>query len=363
MKKILLALLFVINISNTSLFADAENDHFNLGIALCLSGGCAEWGGSALNGVKLAVEEINELGGIRNKKIKLIVEDTREAISGSTAIGAFNRLLANSKVSYIIGPSWTPAGLALIPKLKSKSHIIVITPSMAVPDFPRAASNLFKTVPDNSTTAEHIAEYAISKGLRSCAILSNQLKAEQYTSKMFTNKYESLGGKVVSLIETAPEETDLRTSAIKIIQSNPDVVFLANYVQLGQGARRLRELGYNGPFISILLDKTRLVDGGNALEGTVYSKYVSYSAAFDKKYRKRFNESYGPSADSAYDTVYVLKKAIESAETFNTGIVKDALVKVEMKGTASHLKFNQFRTVEKPPVLFVVKNGEAKLIG
>jgi len=50
-----------------------------------------------------------------------------------------------------------------------------------------------------------------------------------------------LGGEIVRLIETQPNETDLRTPALKIIKSNPDVVFLANYVQVGPAARRLRD--------------------------------------------------------------------------------------------------------------------------
>lgn len=341
----------------------AEVTDFKLGVAVCLTGSCAEWGTSALHGIQLATTEINNSGGILGRKIRIIPEDTAEAVSGAAAVKAFQVLLSNSEIKYIIGPSWSPAGLALIPVLSRRPDIVAITPSMAVPDFPRAASNLFKTVPDNATTAEHIAEYAIAKGMRRCAILSKQLKAEQYTSEVFTKKYEALGGKVISLVETSPEETDLQTPALKIIQESPDVVFLANYVQVGPGARRLRELGYKGPFISILLDQTRLKEGGAALNGTVFSKYVSYSAEFDQKYRKQFGEAYGPSADSAYDTVYLLREAIQKENSFDTETVKRALPAIEMKGTASTLRFNEYRTVQKPPLLFVVRNGNAELAG
>jgi len=340
-----------------------EKKEFQLGVALCLTGGCAEWGNSALRGVELAVDEINRTGGILDHKIQIVVEDTAEAVSGAAAVKAFQIMLARPRVKYIIGPSWSPAGLALIPVLSKRTDVIAITPSMAVPDFARASSNLFKTVPDNDTTAEHIAEYAVKKGLRKCAILSNQLKAEQYTSEVFTKKYEALGGQVIALIETAPEDTDLRTPALKLIRSNPDVIFLANYVQVGPAARRLRELGYKGPFISILLDRTRLSEGAGALEGTVFSKYVSYSAEFDQKYRKRYGEPYGPSADSAYDTLYVLREAIQKARTFDTERVKQVLPTIQMKGTASMIRFNEHRTVQKPPLLFTVKNGDAELLG
>lgn len=341
----------------------SDSKEFPLGVGLCLTGGCAEWGISALHGIELAVDEINREGGILGRKITLVTEDTAESVSGSVAVTAFRRLLNRPDVKYIIGPSWSPAGLALIPILSMKPEVIVITPSMAVPDFARASRNLFKTVPDNATTAKNIAAYAIEKGLSKCAILSNQLKAEQYTSEAFTKEYERLGGKVVSLVETAPEETDLRTPALKLIQSNPDVIFLANYVQVGPGARRLRELGYKGPFISILLDKTRLQEGAGALEGTIFSKYVSYSAEFDQKYRNKYGMTYGPSADSAYDTVYVLREAMLKAGTFDSTKVREILPTITMKGTASTIKFDEYRTVQKPPQLFTVDKGEAKLLG
>lgn len=347
-------------VSFRSLPAFAEESNFRLGVAVCLSGICSEWGTSALHGIELAVDEVNRSGGVLGRQIEVVSEDTAEAVSGATAISAFESLINQRKLQYIIGPSWSPAGLALIPVLSKRPDVIAISPSLAVPDFAEAADNLFKTAPNNATTAERIAEYAIAKGLKKCAILSNRLKAEQYTSGAFTKKYEALGGKVTMLIETAPEEIDLRTYALKIIANKPDVVFLANYVQVGSGARRLRELGYKGPFISILLDKTRLEEGGPSLEGTIFSMYASYSAEFYKKYQERFRQPYGPSADSAYDTVHLLREAIEKANSFDPAVIKQVLPKIEMQGTASLLRFDEHRTVQKPPLLFVVKGGQAQ---
>jgi branched-chain amino acid transport system substrate-binding protein len=342
-----------------ALRSQAETREIKIGAGLCLSGECAEWGNAALKGLTLAVEEINQSGGILGSKVSLVTEDTAEGVSGAQAIKAFQRLLQDPDIKFIVGPSWSPAGLALIPVLSKKPNIIAITPSMAMPDFARAADNLFKTVPDNVTTATHIAQYAIEKNLKTCAILSNQLAAEKYTSDSFTKEYERLGGKVIELVETPPEESDLSTFALKIVRSNPEVVFLANYVQLGTAAKKLRELGYKGPFISILLDSTRLIQGGEALNGTVFSKYASFSKEFDKKFHARFGESYGPSADSAYDTAYLLREAIQQAATTDPSKVKKILAKLEMQGTASFIRFNAFRTVEKPPLLFLVEHETA----
>ena len=262
----------------------AEKSKFQLGVALCLSGGCSEWGQSALNGIRLASKEINQKGGILGQKIQLIIEDTDEATSGRVAVNSFKKLINIDKVQYLIGPSWTPAGLAVIPLLANK-NLIAITPSMAVPDFSMAADNMFKTVPNNEVTARHIARFAWKSGIQTAAIISDILPAEKYTSKVFAEEFKKLGGKITLLIETLPEENDLKTPALKIIKNNPEAVFLANYVKLGITAKRLRQFGYQGQFLSILLDKTRLDEGGSALNATYFSNYTSFSEEFYQKYQ------------------------------------------------------------------------------
>lgn len=58
--KLILSLIILINLN----FANAEESEFSLGVAVCLSGTCSEWGTSALRGVQLASEEINSNGGL-----------------------------------------------------------------------------------------------------------------------------------------------------------------------------------------------------------------------------------------------------------------------------------------------------------
>ena len=66
--------------------------HFKLGVLVCQSGVCAETGTSSLRGVELAAEEINNAGGILGRRIKLVVEDTREAEASAHAVSAFQKV-------------------------------------------------------------------------------------------------------------------------------------------------------------------------------------------------------------------------------------------------------------------------------
>jgi len=83
----------------------ASDEPFNLGALLCLTGTCSEWGENSLDGVRLAVEEINKSGGILGRQVEIIVQDSAEdsranAVSGSSE--AVSSLSCKEKATQII---------------------------------------------------------------------------------------------------------------------------------------------------------------------------------------------------------------------------------------------------------------------
>jgi ABC-type branched-subunit amino acid transport system substrate-binding protein len=60
---------------------EAQVKPIKIGFVLCLSGGCQQTGTHALNGMMLARDEINSKGGILNRPVELVVQDSREVDS------------------------------------------------------------------------------------------------------------------------------------------------------------------------------------------------------------------------------------------------------------------------------------------
>ncbi|MFZ5781799.1 MAG: ABC transporter substrate-binding protein [Pseudomonadota bacterium] len=75
-----------------------------------LSGPIKVWGVPVLNGMKLAVEEINAKGGIHGRKIRLIAEDS--AYDPKKAVLASQKMVEKDKVFAMIGPMGSPTVLA-----------------------------------------------------------------------------------------------------------------------------------------------------------------------------------------------------------------------------------------------------------
>src|SRR5437870_9260699 len=75
-----------------------------------LSGPIKVWGVPVLNGMKLAVEDINAKGGVNGRKFKLIAEDS--GYDPKKAVLASQKLIEKDKISAMVGPMGSPTVLA-----------------------------------------------------------------------------------------------------------------------------------------------------------------------------------------------------------------------------------------------------------
>jgi len=75
-----------------------------------LSGPIKGWGGSVANGMKMAVDEINDRGGIEGRKLKLIIEDS--GYDPKRAVLATQKLIEKDQVFSMVGAMGSPTVLA-----------------------------------------------------------------------------------------------------------------------------------------------------------------------------------------------------------------------------------------------------------
>ena len=81
-----------------------------LGTHQDLSGPIKVWGVPVLNGMQLAVEEINAKGGIHGRKLRLVAEDSQ--YDPKKAVLASQKMVEKDKVFAMVGPMGSPTVLA-----------------------------------------------------------------------------------------------------------------------------------------------------------------------------------------------------------------------------------------------------------
>lgn len=104
-----------------------DNKPLRIGLIGTFSGKYADIGNDTLVGVRIAVNEINDQGGINGRSVKLVIKDDRG--SGEAAITAA-RELAAAGITTIIGPNLSTVAVKLVPWC-TEQGILLLTPTVS----------------------------------------------------------------------------------------------------------------------------------------------------------------------------------------------------------------------------------------
>ena len=116
MKKVFLlltAMLVILSVLVGCSQSADNSDTIKLGVNYELSGDVATYGRSSVEGIELAIEEINEAGGINGKEIEIIKYDNKSEESEATTLTT--RLMTQDKVLAVMGPATSGAFKATLP--------------------------------------------------------------------------------------------------------------------------------------------------------------------------------------------------------------------------------------------------------
>ena len=331
---------------------------FKLGLTVCLTGPCAEDGDMTVKSVDLAVNEINSAGGILGHKVETVVEDSQDAVSGALAVTAFRKIQSNSLVKYIIGPSWSPGGLAVAP-IVARTGLIMTSTSLGLEEFHQAGANIFNSRGTDDQGTRLVADYSIQKKHRRFVVISSTQPWEEIQGRVFVERLKLQQVNEILELQINPEQSDFKAEMARVLAYKPDAVFLANYIRMDLFAQGLRQVSYKGDFFAPILyeEKIRLADG--ALEGAIAANLVQVSPDFLTKFESTYKKKPTGEMTAAisYDTVYLYKAAIEKANTFDTELVAKQLHLTEWKGASGLIKFDSEGGAIRTPQIILVKNG------
>jgi len=346
----------IVLLSCLSCYADTTS-RIRVGVLASLSDEWATIGDNIVKGANLAAIELNKSGGVRGSLIELVVEDSREANSGAHAVTAYQSL-HQLGIRLFIGPTGTPAGLALAPIVKKDSQVIILTPSVGVRDFSDAAPNIFNTRGIDEAGSKLTADYAIDKNWKTAGVLASQQPWESTQGLAFKSEFERRGGKVVFYDEPLSEANDLRTPITKLLEAKPEVIFLSNMNRIALASRQLKSLGYKGPLLTIPLDASSVKNANGALEGAFFSSFIAPSESFSKKFTETYNMRPDYGADAAYDAMIALGSALRRSTIANPTSCLVELSKVSFIGAADEFSFDATRIAIRPLARWKVAGAE-----
>jgi branched-chain amino acid transport system substrate-binding protein len=352
---VVVALAIVLIITQTK----KESEEIKIGVILPLTGDGAKYGEEAKNGLEIASEEL------KNVKVKILYEDDQGTTNG--AVNAFNKLIATYNVPVIIGPMYSSTALAIAP-LGEKKKVVIFSPSASSPDLTKAGDYFFRNWPSDVFEGGEMAKFAFNTlSLKRVAILSVNLDYGKGLTKVFKERFESLGGKVLTIEYYDQGATDFRTQLSKIKSLNPEAIYLPGYyTEIGLILRQAKEMGLKTKFLSCVgFDNPKVLEiAGNAAEGVIFARpyYDPESKnpmvrTFVERFRQKFGIDPGIYAAHSYDALKIVVTAIKKGGYSANGI-KSALYSIKnFPGVTGNTSFDENGDVEKPIQIMMVKKG------
>lgn len=204
-----------------------SDDPIRLGFSGTLKGKYSDLGVQGRNGALLAVEDINEAGGIDGRKIELIVRDDKNTPEGAVEA---DKELAAEGVSAIIGHMTSSQSMAAVRGMKD-SKVVYISPTTSTPLLQGIRDNFFRVIPTLTDLSKGLAEYSVDKlGKGRLAVVwdnSNPAFTAPYKD-VFVEKFAAKGGEFVGEVSIGKHEGSIDWQKVvdELKVMNPDAVVM-----------------------------------------------------------------------------------------------------------------------------------------
>ena len=295
----------------------------------------------AIEAERLAISQINAMGGVLGRKIKVIQED-----GGSdwpTFAEKAKKLLEENHVAAIFG-CWTSASRkAVLPVLERDNGLLYY------PTFYEGLEQSKNVVYTGQEATQQVFAgldwVAKTKNAKSFYLIGSDYIWPRTTMKLARKYIETvLHGTVVGEEYAALGSTDFGSTINKIRLKKPDVIYAA--VVGGSNVswfKQLKAAGINGKnhtllTLSVTEDEAKGIGGENLVGFYSAMKYFqSLDTPRNKEFVKQFKAKWGADApigdvtQAGYEGPWIWKAAVEKAGSFDT----DKVVKAEESGEIS----------------------------
>ena len=354
-------------------------DTLKIGSMGPITGGAAYYGTEVKQGAQIAIDEINEAGGINGIKVEFNFQD--DEADAEKAVNAYNTL-KDWGVQMIVGATTSDATISLAAET-ANDNVFQITPSGSSVDCvtnPNAFQVCFSDPNQGIASAQYIAENKLASKV---AVIYDS--SSSYSSGIYENFAKEAKAEGIDIVATgsftADNNTDFSVQLQDAKNNGAELVFLPVYYQqaciiLKQAA----DMQYAPTFFGcdgldgiLGVDgfDTALAEGVMLLTPFAADDMAQATQDFVAKYEEAYKATPSQFAADAYDAVYVVKAAAEKAgitADMSASDICDALVEqmktIEVEGITSvegvPMKWDESGMVDKAPKAVIITDGAYK---
>jgi branched-chain amino acid transport system substrate-binding protein len=265
-----------------------------------ITGPAAYVGLGGRDGAELALQEINDAGGINGRKLQLIFED--DAFSPSKALAAVKKLAEQDKVFMVLSVSASNPTVGTVDYLKEAKvpqYVSVASAPIVTHPFDRYVFRgaTTETARWGEVYSEFLAQFLLAKKVAFLSGADEFAKNEGDAIEKWLDKW--YGIKSLVRLEYKVGDKDFTPQILKIKEADPEVIVINGLVNEGAIIlRQVRELGLRQPVMgsASMVDNGLIATAGYATEGFMggwllpvfldsqHPDMIKFRKAWDKRY-------------------------------------------------------------------------------
>ncbi|MBP8742633.1 MAG: ABC transporter substrate-binding protein [Acidaminococcaceae bacterium] len=350
------------------------SDEIKIGVVSEMTGSNATYGTSVVNGMKLALKEVNDKGGVNGKKVSIVVADSKS--EPAEAANAMSKLVNQDKTPVVMGIFTSSSAIAAANVSESaKVPFLAIgatNPKVTLDDKTgKVKPNTFRVCfidPFQGTVGANFVlnELKLKKAV---IFVDNSSDYSKGLASFFKQAYTSKGGEIVGEEAYLQKDTDFKAVLTKIKTMNPEILYVPGYYEeVGKIIKQARELGMNLPIVGgDGWDSPKLseIAGAGPLNNTFFTNHYSpddtseASKAFVDAYVKAYNQKPDAPAVLGYDGARLMIDAISRAGGTDGAKVSKALAETKnYKAVTGDTSLNETHDAVKSAVIIEFKDGK-----
>ena len=297
-----------------------------VGSLLALSGPDKSFGVTQQRGMQIAVDEINESGGVNGKQLKIEYADTK--LTEDLGLQEYKRLVGDSGVPAIVGITGSGVNLRLAP-FAEKDQVVLFDSLATSPKLTKEGGEyFFRNIASDAYAGVVLSEWSVEREHKTAALVFNSENSwSTGLESAVIEAYPAAGGSFVADSFPVVNSTDNFGSVIASIRSkSPDAVFVCLMGrQAGLFVSQAKAANLDVPFYGTdPFSQQEFIDNAGEAIGQSWFVLPAENKTgryldFEEKYQARFDATADSIAAKAYDSVYVFCEALVSIKSEITG--------------------------------------------
>jgi branched-chain amino acid transport system substrate-binding protein len=354
----------------------SEGNTIRIGVITSLTGSNAAFGQAHKNGYTVALQEINDAGGINGKKVELDYYDDQS--KPDQAVQGVSKLVDQDKVPIILGAYSSESTRAIVPVVKQKQIPTIAPTATADNIMDTAAPWLFRICAGSGAYATATLDFLKNNGdPKTIEVVYENTNFGQSNNKSMTEAATKAGLNVVGNEAYQASSPDYKALLQRVKAKNPEAVYFASYLLDASTLMRQSE--------QVNLNPKYFTSAGTGFAAAEFptpdkgaGKYAEYtfsvsqwlpsakwngSKDFDDKYFKLTGTHPAYHAIEAYAALKTAAEAIKKAGKAEPKAIRDAIASIDLPDTPfGPVKFDAKGQNPHPVLITQIQNGQYKVV-